>query len=191
MTQDKIIKLPNPHLRQRSVKVGLVTDHIRQIIGDMESATIGWDKSRQHEVGVALAAVQIDQLYRIIIVRKQFEKNSPVEFTAYINPEIVRRSGEIVEDYEGCLSIKNIYGKIPRHSKVKVRALGVDGKELRVSADGFLARVFQHEIDHMNGVLFIDHIKDEPEAFYHLEEDGKLIPLNFEKDIKNSSELWG
>ena len=108
----------------------------------------------------------------------------------FINPEITKYEGDIVEDYEGCLSIKDVYGKVPRHNKVRVKALDENGKPFRVTAEGFLARIFQHEIDHTNGIVFIDHIKDKENAFFRLEEDGKLKGLDYEKDIKNNRILW-
>jgi len=190
MTKDDIIALPNVHLRQKSKRVGVVTDEIRQIVDDMQAATINWDESRDHEVGVALAAVQIDRLYKIVVVRNNFDDKEDHTFTTFINPEITKAEGAVEADFEGCLSVPNIYGKVPRHTKVKVKALDTDGKEFRVTAEGFLARIFQHEIDHTNGLVFIDHIKDDPEAFYRLDDDGKLQPLDYEVDIKNHAELW-
>jgi peptide deformylase len=190
MTKDNIIALPNPHLRQKSKRVGVVTDEIKQIVADMEAATISWDESRDHEVGVALAAVQIDRLYKIVVVRNNYDDKEDHTFTAFINPEITKFEGEIVEDFEGCLSVTNIYGKVPRHSKVKVKAIDLNGREFRATAEGFLARIFQHEIDHTNGIVFIDHIKDDPEAFFRLDKDGKLETLDYEKDIAQNDELW-
>ena len=189
MTKDDIIALPNKHLRQKSQKVGVVTDEIKQIVNDMEAATIDWDLSREHEVGVALAAIQIDQLYKIVVVRNNYDDKKDHTFTAFINPEIVKSEGELIEDYEGCLSVPNVYGKVKRYSKVKVKALDLNGKEFRVTAEGFLARIFQHEIDHTNGMVFIDHIKDDPEAFYELGSDGKLSQLNYD-DVRQNSILW-
>ena len=190
MTKDDIIALPNPHLRQKSQRVGLVTPEIHQIIDDMKDATLDWDASREHEVGVALAAVQIDQLYRIVIVREDSKDKNNKNFTVFINPEITKHEGELVEDFEGCLSVPNIYGKVPRYTKVRVKALDLNGREFRTSAEDFLARVFQHEIDHTKGTVFIDHIKDDPEAFYRLDDKGKLLKLDYEKDIKSNTDLW-
>lgn len=189
MTKDDIIALPNPHLRQKSQKVGVITDEIKQIIADMEAATISWDESREHEVGVALAAIQIDRLYKIVVVRNNYDDKNDHTFTTFINPEITKAEGELVEDYEGCLSVPNVYGKVARHNKVKVKALNVQGQEFRVTAEGFLARIFQHEIDHCNGMVFIDHIKDDPEAFFELNSDGKLAQLDY-NDVKQNSILW-
>src|SRR3978361_719311 len=105
MTKDDIIALPSPHLRQKSERVGLITPEILKVVADMEAATIDWDISREHEVGVALAAVQIDRLYKIVVVRNNYDDKSDHTFTTFINPEITKLSGKIIEDYEGCLSV--------------------------------------------------------------------------------------
>mgnify|MGYP000992233441 FL=1 len=188
--RDKIISLPNPHLRQRSKRVGVITHDIEQIVHDMISATLDWEDNRKHEVGVALAAPQIDTLLRIVVIREDFEDKKNRNFTILINPEITKYEGEKVEDYEGCLSIKDIYGKVPRYSKVRVKALDIHGKEFRFTAEGFLARVVQHEIDHTNGTVFIDHIKDATDAFYKLDDEGQLEPLNYDADIAANRLLW-
>jgi peptide deformylase len=190
MKKEAIITLPNVHLRQRSKRVGLVSDDIKQLIEDMKSATLDWEQSREHEVGVALAAVQIDVLLRVVVVRNDFNNKSDETFNVFINPEITKYEGEIEEDYEGCLSIKDVYGKVPRHTRVKIKALDEAGRPFRVTAEGFLARVFQHEIDHTNGVVFIDHIKDDPDAFFRLETDGHLTKLDYDKDIISNKDLW-
>ena len=96
----------------------------------------------------------------------------------------------IEEDYEGCLSVPDVYGKVPRNTKVRVKALDEEGREFRVTAEGFLARIFQHEIDHTNGVVFIDHIKDNLRAFFRLRQDGHLEELDYEKDVLANSILW-
>jgi peptide deformylase len=190
MTKDNIISLPNPHLRQKSERVGIVTAEILQIIREMEAATIDWDHSREYEVGVALAGVQIDRLYKIVVVRNNYDDKEDLGFTAFINPEITKFDGEIVEDFEGCLSVPNIYGKVPRYNKVKLKALGIDGKEFRVTAEGFLARIFQHEIDHTNGIVFIDHTKNSSDAFYKLDDAGKMKPLDYKSEIEHNKILW-
>jgi peptide deformylase len=190
MTKDDIITLPNPHLRQKSQKVGVITPAITQLVKDMQDATLNWDQSRDHEVGVALAAVQIDQLYKIVVVRNNHDDKADQGFTTFINPELVKTEGELVEDFEGCLSVPSIYGKVPRYPKVKVKALGLNGKIFRLTAEGFLARIFQHEIDHCNGLVFIDHIKDSPTAFFRLDDDGKLQPLDYKKDVADNPILW-
>jgi peptide deformylase len=125
-----------------------------------------------------------------VVIRNNFDNKDDRSFAVFINPQITKYEGEIEEDFEGCLSIRDVYGKVPRYSKVRIKALGLNGKEVRVTADGFLARIFQHEIDHTNGIVFIDHIKDAPEAFYQLTDSGHLKKLNYEADIKNNSTLW-
>lgn len=190
MNRNDIISLPHTSLRQRSKKVGLITDDVKKLIQGMCEATLDWEDSRQHEIGVALAAVQVDHLLRIVVIRNNLEDKKDRTFQVFINPEITKYEGDIVEDYEGCLSIKDVYGKVPRHHKVRVKALDENGKPQRVTVEGFLARVFQHEIDHTHGVVFIDHIKDSPEAFFRLDQEGHLTPLDYDKDIKNNKALW-
>jgi peptide deformylase len=190
MTRKDIICLPNTHLRQRSIRVGLITEETHKLIADMEAATLDWEDSRKHELGVALAAVQIDRLQRVVVIRNNFDDKTDRSFQVLINPEITKYEGDVEEDYEGCLSIQNIYGKVPRHTKVRVKALNAAGKEIRLTAEGFLARVLQHEIDHTKGIVFIDHIKDKPNSFYTLTDDGSLEPLDYESNIKDNSILW-
>lgn len=156
----------------------------------MIDATLDWEASRPYEIGAALAAVQIDQLQKAVIIRSDFDDKTSQEFTTLINPKVIKYEGEIIKDYEGCLSVKDVYGYVPRYSKVRVKALDLDGGEIRIKAEGFLARVLQHEIDHTNGKVFIDHIKEDPEAFFTLDEKGELTKLDYEKDIKTSSILW-
>jgi peptide deformylase len=189
MKKENIITLPNPHLREKSARVHDTTN-ITKLIADMTSASLDWEDSRPHEISAALAAVQVDKLDRVVIVRSDFEDKATRDFTALINPEIVKYEGEVVSDYEGCLSVNNVYGLVPRHSKIRVKALDVEGNEVRFKADGFLARVIQHEIDHVNGIVFIDHIKDQTEAFYMLDEKGELQPLDYDKNIRNNHILW-
>ncbi len=190
MTKDDIITLPKPRLRARSQKVTFVTPEIEKVIADMEAATIDWEASRKHEVGVALAAVQIDQLKRVVVIRDDFNDKDNHNFTVFINPEITKYEGTVEKDYEGCLSVKNVYGLVPRHTKVRVKAMGLDGKEFRVTAEGFLARIFQHEIDHTNGIVFIDHIRDQEDAFFTLTDSGELAASNYAAEIKDNPELW-
>lgn len=190
MKKENIIYLPNESLRKRSVKVGIISDEIKSLIEDMKSATLDWENSREHEVGVALAAVQIDRLYRVVVIRDDFNDKSNTDFSVFINPKIVKYEGEIEEDFEGCLSVRDVYGKVPRHTKVRVDALDENGKQIRVKAEGFLARIFQHEIDHTNGKLFVDIIRDKPEAFYKLADSGKIEDMSDEEKQSIFSILW-
>ena len=188
--QNKLITVPNPHLREPSKKVGIINDDIAKLVSHMSDITLEWEAAREHEVGVALAAIQIDVPLRVVVVRSNFDDKEDKTFRVFINPVITKYEGELTEDFEGCLSVKDIYGKVPRYSKIRLKALDLTGKEVRFSADGFLARVFQHEIDHTNGKVFIDHIKDNPDAFYILDTLGNLQQLDYEKDIKNNDQLW-
>jgi peptide deformylase len=185
-TEKDIITLPNPRLRERSKKVGFVDEKVMDLVQDMADALLDWESKREHEVGVALAAVQIDVHQRVVIVRNDFDNKDDRTFLIFINPEITKYEGKLVEDYEGCLSVRDVYGKVPRYEKVRVKALDQHGKEFRITLEGFLARIMQHEIDHTNGIVFVDHIKDDAKAFYHLEKSGKLKAMNYDKDIKNS-----
>ena len=190
MKKEAIITLPNPHLRDKSAKIKEINDDILKVIADMTEAALDWEASRPHEISAALAAVQIDILERVVIVRSDFEDKSSNEFTTLINPEIVKYEGSLVADYEGCLSVRDVYGKVPRYTKIRVRATDIEGNEIRFKAEGFLARVIQHEIDHTQGIVFIDHIKDQTEAFYTLDEKGELQPLDYDTHVKDNSILW-
>lgn len=183
--KELIVALPEPVLRQRSARINIVTDEVRRVIEDMKAATLDWEADRPHEVGVALAAIQINKPLRIIVVRTNFEDKKDKSFTVLINPEIVKLEGELEEDYEGCLSVPDVYGKVPRYSKVRVRALDEFGTPIRIKAEGFLARILQHEVDHTVGKMFVDYIKGKPEAFYKINDSGKLTNIAYEQ-VKDS-----
>ena len=190
MKKEDVITLPNPHLREKSVKVTAVDETVKALIHDLTAAALDWEDSRPHEISAAIAAVQIDTLSRVVIVRSDFDDKDTREFTPLINPEIIKYEGDVVEDYEGCLSVIDIYGKVPRHTRVRIKAMNMDGQEVRFKADGFLARVLQHEIDHTNGIVFIDHIHDQTDAFYELDDKGELRPLDYNDRIRDNAELW-
>jgi len=190
MKKEDIIVLPNPTLRQKSARVHVITDEIVKLIDNMTTASLDWEDSRPHEISAALAAVQVNSLDRVVIVRSDFEDKATREFTPLLNPEIVKYEGEVVSDYEGCLSVNKVYGMVPRHTKIRVKALDLEGNEVRFKAEGFLARVIQHEIDHTNGIVFIDHIRDDTNAFYTLDDKGELQPLDYDEHIRNNHILW-
>ena len=174
----KIITVPDPRLRQPSTKVNRITDETKEIIDQMIKASLEWEKQHPHELSAAMAAPQLGINKRIIIIRDDLDDKNNASFTALIDPEVIKASGKIISDYEGCLSVPFIYGLVPRASK------------LRIKADDNLARTLAHEIDHLDGVLFIDHIKDEEKAFFELDKDGDLKPLDYDKRIKNNPELF-
>lgn len=179
-----IITLPHPSLRTKSERVHVITDETKQLIQDMRDAALDWEDSRPHEIAVALAAVQIDRLERVVIVRGDFDNKEDRTFVVLINPEIVKYEGQIVTEHEGCLSVKDVYGNVPRYSKVRVKAIDESGHEVRIKAEDFLARVLQHEIDHTNGTCFVDLIEDQEDAFYTLTENGDLEPQSYDIVVK-------
>lgn len=186
----EIIKTPDPRLRKKSTKVGAIDDEVKDIIAKMTENSLEWEANHPHELSAAMAAPQLGVNRRIIIVRDDLDDKSNNHFTALINPEVVRTEGKLIKDYEGCLSVPEIYGLVPRPGKAKIKAMLEDGTEVRIKAEGFLARTILHEIDHLNGILFIDHIKDEKDAFYRLNEKGDLVPLDYDKNIKDNKDLF-
>lgn len=144
-----ILTYPDPFLLKKAAPVSRVDDKVRELIRDMF-------ETMHASSGVGLAAPQIGVGKRVIVVDV-----SPVEKEtaplALINPEIVDRRG-LVEGTEGCLSIPGVEGIVPRAESVLVRALDPQGVPVQVPARGFLARALQHEIDHLDGILFIDRI---------------------------------
>lgn len=187
----QIITTPDPRLRAKSTKVNFVTGEIQQIISDMVRLSLDWEKAHPYELSAAMAAPQMGINQRIIIVRDDLNDKKNNSFTALINPEVIKTDGKIVQDYEGCLSVPEIYGLVGRPSKVKIKAMLEDGSEVRIKAEDFLARTLLHEIDHLNGVLFIDHIKDNPEAFYRMNDKGDLEKItDYDTEIKNNPNLF-
>ena len=185
-THKNIITLPNDHLRQRSRRITQIDADTRQIVSDMIAATLDWEAHRPNEVAVALAAVQIDKLVRIVIIRADFDNKENKNFQVLINPEITKYEGEIITDYEGCLSVKDVYGKVPRYSKVRGRAIDINGNRIKIkSTDPFLSRVLQHEVDHTNGICFVDHIAHDQDAFSVLTKSGDLVACPYSKVINS------
>jgi len=145
-----IIILPDPRLRLVSKTIERVDDDLRRLIDDMIET--------MHDApGVGLAAIQIAEPIRLLVVDTA-KKDEPPDPQVFINPEIVWSSEERSTYEEGCLSIPEYYAEVERPASVRARALDREGKEREVLAEGLLATVLQHEIDHLDGVLFIDHI---------------------------------
>lgn len=185
-THKNIITLPNDHLRQRSRRITQIDADTRQIISDMIAATLDWEAHRPNEVAVALAAIQIDKPVRIVIIRADFDNKENKNFQVLINPEITKYEGEIITDYEGCLSVKDVYGKVPRYSKIRGRAIDINGNQIKIkSTDPFLSRVLQHEVDHTNGICFVDHISHDQDAFSVLTKSGDLVACPYSKVINS------
>lgn len=186
-----IVTTPDPRLRQKCRKVNKITDEALEIIAEMRKASLEWEKSHPYELSAAMAAPQLGFDRRIIIVRDDLDDKKNKTFTALIDPEVIKTEGKIESDFEGCLSVPAIYGKVPRPTKVKIKAMLEDGTPVRVKAEDSLARTLLHEIDHLNGVLFIDHIKDDPKAFFRMNDKGDLEPVDYDTEIKDNQTLWG
>ena len=145
-----IIVLPDPKLRLVSRKIERVDDDLRRLIDDMIET--------MHDApGVGLAAIQIAEPLRLLVVDTAKKEETPAP-QVFVNPEIVWSSEERSTYEEGCLSIPEYYAEVERPASVRARALDREGKLRELLAEGLLATVLQHEIDHLNGVLFIDHI---------------------------------
>ena len=186
----KIITTPDPRLREKSEKVREIDDEIRGIIADMRKLSLDWEKDHPFELSAAMAAPQVGVLKRIIIVRDDMDDKKKATFTALINPEVIRADGKLITGDEGCLSVPRIYGKVPRHNKVRVKAKLEDGTEVRIKATGEMARTLLHEIDHLDGVLFIDRIRDDRKAFYEMNDKGDLVPVDYDEVIAGNKELF-
>ncbi len=186
----EIITTPDPRLREKSEKVGQITPGILDIIEKMRKLSLDWEKEHPYELSAAMAAPQMGINKRIIIIRDDMEDKKKATFTALIDPVILKTEGKTVKDYEGCLSVPSVYGMVPRATKVRVKAKLEDGTEVRIKATDELARTLLHEVDHLDGILFIDHIKNEKDAFYRMNDKGDLEPVDYDKEIKGNKELF-
>lgn len=147
----EITKESNKILRNKLKGVKEITPEIRALILDMKKQMV---ESR----GVGLAANQVGQDLQIFVIDKKLAEESGVP-DAYINPEITEYSKELAEAEEGCLSLPDYWQQIKRSKKIKIKALGENGNKIKIKARGLLARVFQHEYDHLQGVLIKDRAK--------------------------------
>lgn len=188
----KIITTPDPRLREKSKKVNHITDETKKIVQDMVELSLDWENAHPHELSAAMAAPQMGVNQRIIIIRDNLDDKDDKAFTALIDPEVIKADGKITKDYEGCLSVPNgIYGLVPRPERARIKAKLIDGSEVRIRAKDSLARTLLHEIDHLDGILFIDHIKNEKDAFFRLRADnGELEPVDYDAEIKDNKELF-
>jgi len=155
MTLRTIVTVPNPVLKRKAHSVTKFDKDLKTLIDDMV-------ETMRDAPGVGLAAPQIGLSDRLIVVeyyeREEDEENeeAPKKVWAVLNPEIVKASEETVMGVEGCLSIPGLVGEVERHEQVQIKGLNRHGKPMKIKAKGWLARIFQHEIDHLNGVLFTD-----------------------------------
>jgi peptide deformylase len=145
-----IITLPDTRLRLVSKPVDRIDDSIRRLVADMF-------ETMYEAPGIGLAAIQIGEPVRVITMDLA-HKDEPKQPQTYINPEVLWNSEERATYEEGCLSIPEYYEEVERPAQVKIRYLDLEGVPREASAEGLLATCLQHEIDHLNGVLFIDHL---------------------------------
>lgn len=146
----KIVKEPNKILRKTLKKVMEITPKIKALISDMRKKMI-------EAKGVGLAANQIGEDLQVFVIDMNLAEENGVP-DAYINPEITEFSKDATETEEGCLSIPGYWVRIRRARKIKMKALDENGKKIKIKARGFLARVLQHEYDHLQGILIRDRV---------------------------------
>lgn len=143
-----VLTFPDERLRTKAQPVAEVNDEIRQIVDDMFETMYA-------ENGVGLAATQVNIHQRIVVIDVSEDKEQSY---VLINPEIIKKNDEIMVNEEGCLSVPTCYAKVDRHTEVTVKALDRDGNEFELDGDELLAICIQHELDHLNGVLFVDYL---------------------------------
>ncbi|MER9753245.1 peptide deformylase [Mesorhizobium sp. M0166] len=150
MSIKPLIILPDPVLRQVSKPVERVDGNLRKLAGDMLD-------TMYDAPGIGLAAIQVGEPLRMLVIDLAKEDETPAPHV-FINPEILENSDQRSVYEEGCLSIPDYYAEVERPAAVRVKYLDRDGKLQEIEAEGLMATCLQHEIDHLNGVLFIDHI---------------------------------
>ncbi len=172
MALREIVLLGDPRLREEAQPVTAVDEPVRELIRDMF-------ETMHQAPGIGLAATQIGVPRRVVVVSIDDES------LAFVNPEIVERSAEEETEVEACLSLPGVQGMVTRAEAVVVRALDENGEEFEVEGDDLFARCIQHEIDHLDGVVFLDRVTDEKVRWIEDEEDaetgqtervGRLIP---------------
>jgi peptide deformylase len=149
MTKLAILEYPDPRLRKKAAAVTAVDDAVRQLVDDLLETMYAAN-------GVGLAATQVDVHKRVIVLDVSESRDQPL---VLINPEILSLEGE-AQGEEGCLSLPGIYDKLLRAARIRVRALGRDGQPFEMDAEGLLGICIQHEIDHLEGKLFVDYLSE-------------------------------
>ena len=162
-----IVTFPEPSLRLKAKQVTKFDTELQTLVDNMF-------ETLRAAPGVGLAAPQIGESLRLVVVEytEDEDENAKPKKYVLVNPEIIKRSEEMVVDVEGCLSLPGLAGRVERHQAVTVKAKNRFGKPLKIEAEGWLARIFQHEIDHLDGVLYIDRAE---EVFELTPEDAEQI----------------
>ena len=155
MALRKVLYADDPRLRQKAKKVKNFGPELKKLAADML-------ETMRESNGVGLAGPQIGVMQRIFVAEIPSDEEDPDSGKPYVisNPEIIKRSEETEEGQEGCLSIPGWYGMVNRHVGIELKARTLKGKTIKLRPTGFLARIFQHENDHLDGILFVDHISD-------------------------------
>ena len=148
MAKLKILRYPDPRLHTVAKPVMAIDDRVRRLVDDLLESMYAAE-------GVGLAATQVDVHQRVIVIDVSDARNEPL---VLINPELVERSEEMVTGDEGCLSVPEIYDKVPRHARVRVRALDRAGEVQELEAEGLLSVCVQHEMDHLLGKVFVEYL---------------------------------
>jgi len=161
------VTFPEPSLRLKAKQVTKFDTELQTLVDNMF-------ETMRAAPGVGLAAPQIGESLRLVVVEyaEDEDENTKPKKYVLVNPEIIKRSEEMVVDVEGCLSLPGLAGRVERHQTVTVKAKNRFGKPLKIEAEGWLARIFQHEIDHLDGVLYIDRAE---EVFELTPEDAEQI----------------
>ena len=175
MTVRKVIYIGDERLRQKAKKVKQFTPELRLLAQDML-------ETMHHYNGVGLAGPQIGVMQRIFVAEIPLPKEENTEphpqsgkIYVLVNPKIIKSSKNIIEDEEGCLSIPTWRGLVERSEWVEVKAQDIEGRQIRLKVDTMLARIFMHEMDHLDGVLYIDHIKDDDKLWRISPEDEERV----------------
>ena len=148
MSQLDILRYPDPRLHKVAQSVAAVDDRIRRLVDDMLETMYAAE-------GVGLAATQVDVHERVIVIDTSEAHDEPI---VLINPELIEMSEEMTLVDEGCLSVPEVYDKVPRHARVRVRALGRSGETHEFDAEGLLSIAVQHEMDHLLGKVFVEYL---------------------------------
>jgi peptide deformylase len=168
MAVREVITLPNPILRRKARKVTQTGSEFQKLIDDMV-------ETMRQAPGVGLAAPQVNVSQRLIVVEfgDEEDEQAPKKLYTVVNPEITRFSPDTLIGTEGCLSVPGLIGDVERSVAVTVKGLNRHGQPMTIKAKGWLARIFQHEIDHLDGVLFVDHAENVRKG-----EEGQVAPAD-------------
>ena len=172
MNKLSIIKVPDNFLRIKAKKIKKINKSIELLVQNMVDTL-------RNEEGIGLASTQVGIPLKIIVIEKILDKKSEtsimIPLTIIINPEITKFSDNYEFGEEGCLSIPNIWGKVKRSKKITVKGLDIKGKKIKIKASNLFARVLQHEIDHLNGILFTD--KADINTLHQISPSGEKIKI--------------